>query len=108
MYQILLIINLIVVIIMIGTILLQRSEGGALGIGGGGGGLVSGRGVGNALTKATAILAAIFMVTSMALTWMTRQNVAPISILDSTPISGEEGAPMTDDMPIPPLVPLSE
>ncbi len=65
---VLLVVHLLVALALIGVILLQRSEGGALGIGGGSGNLFSSRGVGNALTRATAILAATFFVTSIALT----------------------------------------
>jgi len=104
MYQILLVINLIVVIIMIGLILLQRSEGGALGMGGGGGGMMSSRGAGNALTKATAVLAAIFMLSALALTWITRQQLEPTSILDSAPTTEQGG----DAAPDEPVIPLSE
>ena len=52
---------------MIVLILLQRSEGGALGMGGGGGGFVTGRAAANFLTKITAGLAAVFFVTSLSL-----------------------------------------
>ena len=69
MQTVLLMIHLVIAVFLIGLIMLQKSEGGALGIGGsGGGGLFSSRGVGNTLTRATAILAAAFFVTSIALT----------------------------------------
>jgi preprotein translocase subunit SecG len=71
MQQVLLVIHLIIALALIGVVLLQRSEGGALGIGGGGGGsgnLFTARGVGNALTRTTAYLALGFFVTSIALT----------------------------------------
>ena len=71
MQTVLLVIHLIVALALIGAVLLQRSEGGALGIGGGGGGggnLFSARGVGNALTRTTAILALCFFITSISLT----------------------------------------
>ena len=59
----LLVIHLIITLAMIVLVLLQRSEGGALGIGGGGGGnMFSSRGVGNALTKMTTILAFVFFL----------------------------------------------
>ena len=58
MTTVLIVIHLIVVLAMIGLVLLQRSEGGALGIGGGGGGFMSGRGAANFLTRVTAGLAA--------------------------------------------------
>ncbi len=74
METVILVIHLIVALSLIGVVLLQRSEGGALGIGGGGGGggsagsLFSARGVGNALTRTTAWLAVGFFCTSIALT----------------------------------------
>jgi len=71
MQNVLIIIQLIVSIALIGTVLLQRSEGGALGMGGGGsglGGLFSPRGAADTLTRTTAILAAAFFATSLALT----------------------------------------
>jgi preprotein translocase subunit SecG len=71
MQQVLLVIHLIIALALIGVVLLQRSEGGALGIGSGGGGsgnLFTARGVGNALTRTTAYLALGFFVTSIALT----------------------------------------
>jgi preprotein translocase subunit SecG len=72
MQNILLVIHLILAVVLIGAILLQRSEGGALGIGGGSGGgpgnIFSARGVGNGLTRLTAILAVGFFITSAALT----------------------------------------
>ena len=65
----LLVIHLIITLAMIVLVLLQRSEGGALGIGGGSGGnMFSSRGVGNALTKMTTILAFVFFLTSIGLT----------------------------------------
>mgnify|MGYP001491236719 CR=1 FL=1 len=59
MATIILIIHLMLAVALVATVLLQRSEGGALGIGGGGDGFMTGRGAGNALTRATAILAAL-------------------------------------------------
>ena len=69
MIAVLLVVHIMVAVSLIGVVLLQRSEGGALGIGGGGGGgFMTGRGAGNALTKTTAVLAAMFFATSMGLT----------------------------------------
>ena len=62
-------VHLIVVLALVGVVLLQRSEGGALGMGGGGG-FMTGRGQANALTRATAVLATIFFCTSLILTVM--------------------------------------
>ena len=63
-----------VAVALVGVILLQRSEGGALGIGGGGGGFMTGRSAGNALTKTTAILAACFFATSLVLSILASQH----------------------------------
>jgi len=73
MTTVLLIVHLFLAIALVAVVLVQRSEGGALGIGGGGGGggglggLMSSRGTANFLTRTTAILAGAFMVTSLAL-----------------------------------------
>lgn len=70
METVVLVVHLLIALALIGVVLLQRSEGGALGIGGGGGGggnLFSARGVGNALTRTTAYLAVAFFVTSITL-----------------------------------------
>lgn len=66
----LLIIHLLIAAAMVVVVLLQKSEGGALGIGGGGGGggFLTGRGTENLLTRATALLAGLFFLTSIALT----------------------------------------
>lgn len=88
MQTVLIVIHLLIAIALIGVILLQRSEGGALGIGGGSGGggnLFSARGVGNALTRTTAYLAIAFFITSIALTVIsTRKGTAP-SAFDGAP-----------------------
>ncbi|MEM7568793.1 MAG: preprotein translocase subunit SecG [Pseudomonadota bacterium] len=61
MDQILLVVQGLIALALVGTILMQRSEGGALGIGGGPGGMMSARGAGNFLTKTTTILAVAFL-----------------------------------------------
>lgn len=67
MATVLLVIHIMVATSMVVIILLQRSEGGALGMGGGSGGFVTGRGAANLLTRTTAILATVFFLTSIAL-----------------------------------------
>ena len=94
MQTVLIVFHLIIVIALVGSVLLQRSEGGALGVGGGGG-FMTGRGQANALTRATAILAAIFFVTSLGLTLLANFNRAPTSILN-TP-----AAPVTNRQTVP-------
>ncbi|MGU3537887.1 preprotein translocase subunit SecG [Methylobacterium sp. A54F] len=92
MQTVLIVVHLLIVLALIAVVLLQRSEGG-LGLGGGGGGGVSGfmtgRGQANALTRATAILAALFFATSMTLAVMSHRSAAPKSILDGTATSGQ-------------------
>ncbi|MCP8938192.1 preprotein translocase subunit SecG [Alsobacter sp. SYSU M60028] len=97
MQQVIIVIHLIVVLGLVGVILLQRSEGGALGgLSGGGGvsGFLTGRGQANALTRATAVLAAIFFTTSLVLAILAGVNRAPKSILDTAaPSAGAPAAP---------------
>lgn len=82
MQTVLIIVHLMIVSAMIGVVLLQRSEGGGLGIGGGGGFMTS-RGTANVLTRATALLAAAFFVTSLVLAILAGWDRQPRSILDS-------------------------
>ena len=95
MLTVLIIIHLMIVLALIVVVLLQRSEGG-LGLGGGGGtsGFMTGRGQANALTRATAILATAFFLTSMVLSILAGANRAPTSILDrAAPGAGSPAAP---------------
>jgi preprotein translocase subunit SecG len=105
----LLVVHLLVALAMIGVVLLQRSEGGGLGIGGGGGGggmggFLTGRGTANLLTRATAILAAVFMVTSLTLSILAGGRTEPTSILDDLPSTAP--APVEDQEPAGPSVPV--
>lgn len=83
MTHVVLVIHLILAVSIIGLVLIQRSEGGGLGIGGGGGlgGLATPQGTANALTKATGICAALFFITSLSLAVMT-EGTRPTSITD--------------------------
>ncbi len=88
MMNILLVIHLFVALALIGVVLIQRSEGGGLGIGTsqGMGGFMSGRGTANLLTRATAILAAVFMALSLSMALLNRGTQgAGRSIFDSVP-----------------------
>ncbi len=89
MQTVIIVIHLMVVIALVGVVLLQRSDGGALGIGGGGG-FMTGRGQANALTRATAILAALFFLTSLTLTILANFNRAPKSIFDGVAPAGQD------------------
>jgi preprotein translocase subunit SecG len=84
MATILLVIHLLIALALVGVVLVQRSEGGALGGLGGTtmGGMMSGRGTANLLTRTTAVLAAAFMVMSLLLAIMASGSQAPTSILD--------------------------
>jgi preprotein translocase subunit SecG len=94
MQEVILIIHILLAIVMVALILLQRSEGGALGIGGGGGGggLISTRGAANLLTRMTAILAALFFLTSIGLTILQKGSTRASSVLD-TAASQSQQAP---------------
>lgn len=85
MQTVLLVVHLLVAVGLIGAVMLQRSEGGALGIGGGGGAgsLFSSRGVGNVLTRTTAVLAFLFFITSISLTVLATRSGPGGSILDT-------------------------
>ncbi|MEX0696432.1 MAG: preprotein translocase subunit SecG [Dongiaceae bacterium] len=85
MQTVILVIHLMLAVSLVGVVLLQRSEGGGLGIGGGGGmgGLMSGRGSANLLTRVTAVLAALFMATSLTLAILATGADRPRSVLDT-------------------------
>jgi preprotein translocase subunit SecG len=85
MQTVIIVIHLLIVLSLIGVVLLQRSEGGGLGLGGGGGGVsgfMTGRGQANALTRATALLAGAFFLTSLVLGIMAHRGRAPSSVFD--------------------------
>ena len=81
---------------LIGVVLLQRSEGGGLGIGssGGAGSFMSVRGTANFLTRVTAILAALFMITCLALALLAKPNTAQKSIFDVPATTSKAPAPV--------------
>jgi len=87
MQTVLIVIHLMVVVALVVVVLLQRSEGGALGVGGGSG-FMTGRGQANVLTRATAILAAMFFATSLGLTLLANYGKANRSILEGLPPAG--------------------
>jgi preprotein translocase subunit SecG len=102
MTTILLIVHVLIALALVGVILLQRSEGGALGIGGGGlGGLMTGRSSANLLTRTTAILAAGFIATSLLLAIVATHRPTQRSILDqpAAPAAAPE-TPATPSAPV--------
>ena len=104
MITVILMIHLVITIALIGTILMQRSEGGALGIGSSSSGsLFSARGAANALTRTTAILAAAFFITSITLTVISVRAERPGSVFDK--VNGTVGAAQTPKAPAKPKAP---
>jgi preprotein translocase subunit SecG len=85
---VLLTINIIVCIALIGVVLMQRSEGGALGMGGGGGGFMTARGAGDLLTRTTWILFSVFLIISLALTILTGRMGSSNSVVDRLKLDG--------------------
>jgi preprotein translocase subunit SecG len=105
MIILLLAVHILVAIALVGVVLLQKSEGGALGsIGGGAGmsGFITGRSTANLLTRATAILFAVFVVTSIALVKLSTHQAAPPSILGHAPPASLPALPA---VPTPPAAP---
>jgi preprotein translocase subunit SecG len=84
MQTVIIVIHLMVVLGLIGLVMLQKSEGGGLGMGGGGGGFLTSRGTSNMLTRSTAILAAVFFVTSLLLSMLAGMSHRPTSIFNTT------------------------
>ena len=118
MQTVLVVIHLMVVVALVAVVLLQRSEGGALGIGGSGG-FMTGRGQANALTRATAILAGLFIAMSIALaviaanrggssiyTSLARPTTPPPAVNGpanpaADPVGNLTGAPVADNGAVP-------
>ncbi|MBS9720431.1 preprotein translocase subunit SecG [Tianweitania sp. BSSL-BM11] len=85
MQTVIIVIHLLIVLALVGVVLVQRSEGGGLGVGGGSG-FMTARGAANALTRTTAILATAFFITSLALSLLARYyGNDPLDILDRLP-----------------------
>lgn len=100
METVVLVVHLMLALALVGVVLLQKSEGGALGMGGGGmAGFMTGRSTANLLTRATAVLAACFMVTSVTLVILAGRGREVSSIIDQ--------APATQSTPQPALPPIS-
>ncbi|MBA4774736.1 MAG: preprotein translocase subunit SecG [Rhizobiales bacterium] len=97
MQTVLIVIHLMIVLALVGVVLIQRSEGGGLGIGGGSG-FMSARGTANALTRTTAILAALFFATSLGLGLLTRYESRPTDILNRIPATQGQGNGILDTL----------
>src|SRR5581483_9493919 len=98
MQTVIIVVHLMIVLALIGLVLLQRSEGGGLGMGGGGGFMTS-RGSTNSLSRTTAILAGTFFATSLLLSILAGVDRRPTTIINS----GPAGAPAPAGAPQPPL-----
>ena len=93
MIPVLIVIHLMIVVALVGVVLLQRSEGGALGTGGSGG-FMTGRGQANALSRATAILGGLFFVSALLMSIIAGWSRGAHSVLDQpTPASTSAPAP---------------
>lgn len=97
MQTVLLVIYLMVVLALIGVVLIQRSEGGGLGIGGGSG-FMSARGTANALTRTTAILAALFFVLALGMGVLARYEPDATDVLDRIPGTTNNGNGVLDSL----------
>ena len=105
MQEVVLVIHLILTISLVVMVLIQRSSGGALGIGGGQGGMMAGRGAATILTRITTFLAVGFFVTSLGLALIAKQQTADSSVFDVEPVVVEQTEP--EDKPEP-IIPDSE
>jgi preprotein translocase subunit SecG len=101
MTTVIIVIHLMVVLALIAVVLLQKSEGGGLGIGSTGGFLTS-RGTANVLTRTTAYLALAFFATSLALSWIAGLDRKPSSILTGAPAGPTQPAAPTPNAPLVP------
>jgi preprotein translocase subunit SecG len=99
MQTVIIIVHLMLVSAMIGVVLLQKSEGGGLGIGSTGG-FLSSRGTSNVLTRTTAFLAAAFFGTSLVLSILAGIDRKPTSIIQGRPTQQAPGAPQTPGAPL--------
>ena len=90
MQTVVIVVHLMIVIVLIGAVLLQKSEGGGLGMGGGAG-FMSSRGTANLLTRTTAVLAALFFITSLGLNWLASLDRKPTSIIVGQPAQTQPG-----------------
>jgi preprotein translocase subunit SecG len=86
-----LVVHLMIVIVLIGAVLLQKSEGGGLGMGGGAG-FMSSRGTANLLTRTTAVLAIGFFATSLLLNWIASYDRKPSALITGQPASQSQPA----------------
>ena len=99
MENFLLIFDIILAVLLIGSVLLQKSEGGALGLGVSQESFVSSRSAGSFLTKATAILATLFIITSISLTVVSKEKFSSSSVLEAIEEEEEKIDPSEPEIP---------
>ena len=99
MENFILVFNIILAVLLVGIILVQKSEGGALGLGVSQDSFISSRAAGGFLTKATAVIAALFIISSISLTIISKDKFSNTSVLEKT----EEKKDLTE-----PQIPKSE
>ena len=99
MENLLLIFDIILAVLLIGSVLLQKSEGGALGLGVSQDSFVSSRSAGSFLTKATAILATLFIITSISLTVVSKEKFSSSSVLEEIEEEEEKIDPSEPEIP---------
>ena len=99
MENIILVFNIILAILLVGIILIQKSEGGAVGLGVSQDSFISSRSASGFLTKATAVIAALFIINSISLTIISKDKFSSTSVLEKT----EEKEDLTE-----PQIPKSE
>ena len=93
MENIILVLNVILAVLLVVVILLQKSEGGALGLGASQDSFISSRSAGNVFTKATAIIATLFIITIISLTIMSNQEISNTSILEKIDTEEDSSEP---------------
>ena len=93
MENFIIVINIILAVLLVLVILLQKSEGGALGLGASQDSFITSRSAGNILTKTTAILAALFIFTSISLTVMSKDQFSTTSVLEKVEEKSDPSEP---------------
>jgi preprotein translocase subunit SecG len=111
MILLLFVVHILIALALVGVVMLQKSEGGALGMGGGGmSGFMTGRSTANLLTRTTAILAAAFMATSILLVVLNSPSTGPRSFINESPgpnVPLAPAAPVAPAAPPTPAAPLA-
>jgi preprotein translocase subunit SecG len=109
MIVLLFVVHVAVAMALVGVILLQKSEGGALGMGGGGmSGFMTGRSTANLLTRTTAILAVAFFATSVLLVVLSNSSGESRSLIDQGPAPTTQETPAAPAAPAEPSAPLAK